>query len=190
MRPFCLGAAIWLSCACGDNASELANYYPLLPPPTGGAQQAFAGQVTDASQLVAGPAQSGMIGDFFIKNDKATFIVQSPARVLGVIPQGGNLVDATLNDGSTVDHFGELGLMYVLGRTCEPDHVDIVRDGAGGGTTEAWTNTRGFERADIGQIATLGTPHPTDFVVYQGPGVAYGVIPRHDVPTTHTQVLI
>ena len=269
MRPFCLGAAIWLCCACGDNASGLDNYYPLLPPPTGGAQQAFAGQVTDASQLVTGPAQSGMIGDFFIKNDKTTFIVQSPARVLGVIPQGGNLVDATLNDGSTVDHFGELGLMYVLGRTCEPDHVDIVRDGAGGGvavlrtvgktanddylnikgigvlkvdktvdptiddhaecattyvlapgdshlqvyhslynpgpdeingpmgtiadtggTTEAWTNTRGFERADIGQIATLGTPHPTDFVVYQGPGVAYGVIPRHDVPTTHTQVLI
>ena len=41
-----------------------------LPAPTGGAQQAFAGQVTDASQLVTGPAQSGLIGDFFIKNDK------------------------------------------------------------------------------------------------------------------------
>ena len=66
-----------------------------------------------------------MVGDYFIKNDLATFIVQSPTRVLGVIPQGGNLVDATLNDGSTVDHFGELGLMYVLGRTCEPDHIEM-----------------------------------------------------------------
>lgn len=269
MRQICLGIAIGLCCACGDNASGLSDYYPVLPPATGAAPQAFAGQVTDASQLVTGPAQSGIVGDFYLKNDVATFIVQSPSRVIGVIPQGGNLVDATLNDGTTVDQFGELGLMYVLGRTCEPDHIEVVRDGSGGGiaairsvgktgnddflnikgigilrvdpgvdpdtddgalcattyvlapgdahvqvyhslynagpdeiagpmgtiadtggTTEAWTNTRGFERADIDQIASLGTPHPSDYVVYQGPGVAYGVIPHHDVPTTHTQVLI
>ncbi len=269
MRPICLGIAMGLCAACGDNVTGLENYYPPLPPPTGGPQQAFAGPVTDPSQLVTGPAQSGMVGDFYLKNDKATFIVQAPARVIGVIPQGGNLVDATLNDGTTVDHFGELGMLYVLGRTCEPDHIEIVRDGTGGGvavlravgktgnddflnikgigilkvaptvdpdiddhalcattyvlepgatslevyhslynpgpdeiagpmgtiadtggTTEAWTNTRGFERADIGQIASLGTPHPSDYVVYQGPGVAYGVIPRHDQPTAHTQVLI
>src|SRR5690606_5524954 len=42
-----------------------------------------------------------------------------------------------------------------------------------GGQTEAWTNTRGFERADISALTTLGNPSPSDYVVYQGPGVAY-----------------
>src|SRR5688572_22075421 len=62
--------------ACGDNESGLENYFPDLPPPTGGAQEVFAGQVTDPSQLVDGPARSGLVGDFFITNDRVTFIVQ------------------------------------------------------------------------------------------------------------------
>ncbi|HEU0029790.1 MAG TPA: CehA/McbA family metallohydrolase [Kofleriaceae bacterium] len=257
--------------ACGSDPG-LSDYFPPLPPETGEPQAAFAGEVTDPSQLPTGPAQSGLVGDFFIKNDKVTFIVQAPTRVIGVIPQGGNVIDAVLTDGSQQivdDHFGELGLIYLLGRTCEAERIDIVRDGSGGGVavlravgksgnndfinikgigalpvdtdvdpdiedgvlcattyilapgsttlevhhslfndgsdaiagplgtiadtggnTEAWTTARGFERADITAIATLGTPQPSDYVVYQAPGVAYGVIPRHDTPTTHTQALI
>ncbi len=269
MRPICLAAAICAAAACGDNASDLSNYYPQLPDPTGGAPAAFAGQVSDASQLVKGPAQSGLVGDYFIKNDVASFIVQAPTRVLGVIPQGGNLVDATLNDGTTVDQFGELGLFYNLGRTCEHDRIEVVRDGSGGGiavlraigktanddymnikgiglfnipmtldptyddgaecattyvlepgsatlavyhsmynagpdeidgpfgtiadtggTVEAWTNTFGFQRSDIGVISSLGSPRPSDYTVYQAPGVAYGIIPRHTDPTSHVAVSI
>ncbi len=257
--------------ACSDGGG-LSDYYPELPAATGEAQKAYAGQVTDESQLLQGPAKSGLVGDFFIKNDRVSFIVQAPTRVIGVIPQGGNVVDAALTDGTkqTVDdHFGELALIYLLGRTCEPDHIEVVRDGAKGGVavlraigksgnddflnvkgigvlpvdvtldpdiedsvqcattyilapgsttlevyhslynpgpdkisgpmgtvadtggnTEAWTNTRGFERADIGAIATLGTPQPSDYVVYQAPGIAYGVIPRHDKPVAHTQTVI
>lgn len=270
MRPLCLICVTLL--ACGDNKPGLDSYFPPIPAATGGAQQAFAGEVTDPSQLVTGPAQSGLVGDYFLKNDKVTFIVQAPTRVIGVIPQGGNVVDAVLTDGTkqTVDdHFGELGLIYLLGRTCEPDHIEIVRDGAKGGVAvlrsigksgnddflnikgigvlpvditedpdiddgiecattyilspgsttlevyhslfnagkdqingpmgtvadtggnvEAWTNTHGFQRADISAIATLATPQPDDYVVYQGPGVAYGVIPRHDHPVVHTQALL
>jgi hypothetical protein len=260
-----------LIAACGDD-SGLEDYFPSIPPPTGGAQQAFAGEVTDESQLPKGPARSGLVGDFFIKNDRATFIVQAPTRVIGVIPQGGNLVDAVLTDGTNQlvdDHFGEVGLIYLLGRTCEPDRIEVVRDGSeggvavlraigksgnddflnikgigpirvditmdpdipdnvecattyvlapgsttlemyhslynagpdkvtgpmglvadSGGNNEAWTNTRGFERADITALLTSGKPAPSDYVVYQGPGVAYGVIPRHDKPVPHTQTLI
>jgi hypothetical protein len=261
-----LGAA-----ACGDG-SGLDDYFPKLPDPTGGPQEVFAGEATNESHLVQGPARSGLIGDFFIRNDRAHFVVQAPTRVIGVIPQGGNLVDAVLTDGNgqvVEDHFGELGLIYLLGRTCEPDRIEIVRDGSkggiaalraigksgnddflnikgigpirvdatmdpdiddgiecattyvlapgsttlevyhslynkgpdrvtgpmgtvadSGGNTEAWTNTRGFERADITALLTSGKPQPSDYVVYQGPGVAYGVIPRHDKPTPHTQTLI
>ena len=258
-----------LFAACGDD-SGLSDFYP--PVPSGSAKGASAGEVTDASQLVTGPAQQGLVGDFFIKNDVVTFIVQAPTRAIGVIPQGGNVIDAVLTDGTrqTVDdHFGELGLIYKLGRTCEPDRMEIVRDGAKGGPavlraigksgnndfinikaigvlrvddavdpdiadgvecattyilqpgshslevhhslfnkgpdsvdgplgtladiggyTDAWTNSRGFERADISALMTLSKPQPIDFVLYQGPGVAYGVIPRHKTPTVHTQALI
>ncbi|MBV8759241.1 MAG: PHP domain-containing protein [Deltaproteobacteria bacterium] len=257
---------------CGSDPG-LSDYFPKLPPATGGAPGAFAGQVTDAGQLLTGPAQSGLVGDFYMRNAKASFIIQAPARVIGVIPQGGNLVDAALIDGAghqvTDDHFGELGLIYLLGRTCEPDKIEIVRDGSKGGVaviratgksgnddfinikgigllpitadvdpdiddgvecattyvlepdsttlqvyhslfnagaddiagpmgtiadtggeTHAWTNTFGFQEADIGALATLSKPQPSDYTVYQGPGVAYGIIPRHDTPTTHTQALI
>ena len=58
------GVLVTLLCACSGDAG-LANYYPALPP-TGGPQQVFAGEVTDASQLLTGPAQSGLVGDFLI----------------------------------------------------------------------------------------------------------------------------
>ncbi len=262
----------WL-CAvgCGDDGGGLDDYYPTLPP-TGGASVASAGQVTDESQLVTGPAKSGLVGDFFIKNDVVSFIVQSPTRVIGVVPQGGNVIDASLIDGTgqlQQDHFGELSLIYLVGRTCEHERIEILRDGKAGGpavlraigksgnndfinlkavgalpvvagvdpdiednvdcattyilkpgsvslevyhslfnagddeiagplgtladsggTVETWTNTRGFERADITQLTSLGSPQPSDYVVYQGPGVAYGLIPRHDTPVVHSHVLI
>jgi hypothetical protein len=265
-----VGVTVVCLVGCGSDAG-LSDYFPKLPP-TGGAQVASAGQVTDPSQLLTGPAQSGLVGDFFIKNDKATFIIQAPTRVMGVIPQGGNVVDAALTANGqqlTADHFGELGLIYLLGRTCEPDKVEVVRDGSKGGAaviratgksgnddfinikgigilpitadvdpdiddgvecattyilppgsttlevyhslfnagkddiagpmgtiadtggnTYAWTNTHGFQEADLSAITSLSTPQPSDYVVYQGPGVAYGVIPRHDKPTTHTQAMV
>ncbi len=272
MTRFRLALVTLLLSACGDNDTGLEGFYPPLPPTTGEAASAFAGEVTDASQLVTGPAQSGLVGDFFMKNDRVTFIIQAPTRVIGVIPQGGNVVDAVLTDGThqTVDdHFGELGLIYLFGRTCEPDHVEIVRDGSKGGVavirsvgktadddflnikgigvfsvdptedpavddkvqcattyilapgtttlevyhslfnptndqvagpmgtladtggnTEAWTNSLGFERADISALTTLSQPHPIDYVVYQAPNVAYGVIPRHAEDIPHAQSLI
>ena len=258
--------------ACGGDGGGLADHYPDLPDATGGPQEVFAGQVTAASELVTGPAQSGLVGDFFIKNDRVSFIVQAPTRVIGVLPQGGNLVDAVLTSGGqqiVEDHFGELGLFYLLGRTCEPDEIEIVRDGSKGGVaairavgksgnndfinikgigalrvdagvdpdlddsiecattyilapgsttlevhhslynagsdtisgplgtmadtggnTSPWSNGRGFEKVDISALLTLGSPQPIDYVLYQGPGVAYGLIPRHDVPTEHAQATV
>src|SRR3954466_10744160 len=130
-----LGLVIALA-GCGDDGGGLSDYYPDLPAETGEPQAVFAGEVTEAAQLVTGPAQSGLVGDFFIRNDRVTFIVQAPTRVIGVIPQGGNVVDAVLTDGTkqiVEDHFGELGLIYMLRRHCEPDKIEIVRDGSKGG---------------------------------------------------------
>src|SRR5688572_7250930 len=127
-------ALVAVLAGCGGGGGGLEDYYPPIPNASG--TGASAGQVTDASQLVTGPAKSGLVGDYFIANDKVRFIVEAPGRTLGVIPYGGNVIDAVLIDGAaqTVeDHFGELGLIYKLGRTCEPTEMEVVRDGAKGG---------------------------------------------------------
>ncbi len=272
MQRLCFAAALLAigSVGCGDDGG-LDDYYPTLPPASG-ARGASAGQVTDPGQLIAGPARSGLVGDYFIRNDVASFIVQGPTRVIGVVPQGGNLVDAAYVDASgelVADHFGELSLIYLVGRTCAHERVEVVRDGkkggpavlraigksgnndfinlkgvgvlpviagidpyiddevqcattyvlapgaktievyfslyndgddeiAGpmgvlndsGGAVHVWSNTRGFGQVDISELTSLGAPAPSDYVVYQGPRVAYGLIPRHDTPTVHSHVVI
>ena len=258
--------------ACGgDDGPGLDDFYPELPP-EGGAQTVWAGPAT-AADLLVGPAAQGMVGDYVMKNDKVRVIIGAASRVIGVVPQGGNLIDAALigPDGQQLvdDHFGETSLIYKAGRTCEHDRVEIVRDGSRGGAaviraigksgnndfinlkgigalpigddldpditdelacattyvlapgathvsvywsvfnagsykvqgplgmlndtggeTEAWGDTRGFERAGIEALASLTDPAAINYVVYQGPGVAYGVVPRFAEPTVSSGILV
>ena len=271
-----LALALVVAAACGDDGGggpSLDDFFPPLPAPTGEAQGVWVGEITAAttSELLTGPAAQGQIGDLYLRNDKARFIIGAPARVLGVVPQGGNVIDAALVvDGQPLpDHFGELSMVYKAGRTCEPTRLDIVADGSGGGAavvraigktgnndfinlrgigvlpvddginpdiedsldcattyilypgatqlevywsifnptdkavsaplgmlndtggeTEAWSNGRGFERAGIGALSSLSDPAPIDYVVYQGPGPAYGVVPRFDAPTRSAGFII
>ena len=269
-----LALAPWLA-ACGDDGDSgpgLEDFYPELPP-EGGATGARAGMITSADQLVTGPAAQGQVGDFFLSNGKVDFIVGAPTRVIGVVPQGGNVIDAVRLDASgrpiDADHFGELSVVYKAGRTCEHDTLEIVRDGAAGGPavlravgrsgnndfinlraigalpvndeldpdvpddircattyvlapdadhlevywslfndgdlpmkapigvlsdtggeTESWLSRRGFERAGIDALSSLADPKPTDYVVYQSPGPAYGIVPRFDAATPSAGFLI
>lgn len=256
-----------VAAGCGSDSKTLDDYLPDIPSPTGEARAVWAGEITSANpeELIDGPASSGMVGDFYLRNSKGRFVVQAATRVIGVVPQGGNLVDAIPldenGDPAAEDHFGELSLVYLVGRTCRHDTVEVVQDGAGGGAaaivargmTEAndfinlrgigllsipleldpdiddgvecattyilepgsealqvswtlfnpgdtaikgpfgalndtggeiasWGRTRGFERLGIEAITSATDPAPTEYVVYQGPGVAYGVLPRHDDP--------
>jgi hypothetical protein len=258
-------AAILLAPACGDNegggGDSLDDFLPELPAPTGEAQSVFAGQVTSADELIAGDAAAGLVGDYFIRNSSASFIVQSEARVIGVVPQGGNLVDAVAVDADgndvTEDHYGELSAIYLVGRTCEHETVEVIQDGSGGGAavlraagktnindfinlkgiavlsippeidpdigddiecattyilhpgsqtlevywswynpseefrvrgpygtlgdsgglTSVFAPDRGFEVAGIDALTTLAEGAALDYVVTQGPGVAYGLFP-------------
>src|SRR5690349_18501078 len=259
--------------ACGGGGGGIDDYYPTLPDPTGEAQVVFAGEITQANttELLTGPAAQGMVGDLFMRNDVAAFTIQAPARVLGVLPPGGNIIDAVLRDanGQTVpDHFGELGLLYVLGRTCDHDSVEILRDGSGGGiaairahghtanddfinikgiglftvepavdpdiedgvecattyvlapgstsmqvyftlynptdddvngpmgtisdsggAVEPWGSPRGFERLVL-SVDVLSKQLPLDYAVTQGPGIAYGILPRTPQPMVGSSYLI
>ncbi|MEZ4401851.1 MAG: CehA/McbA family metallohydrolase [Kofleriaceae bacterium] len=274
IRRTCACLALMIAACGGDDGGGggLADYFPPLPP-TGGAQAVWAGAITPANpgELLTGPAAQGQVGDFFLRNDRARFIVGAATRVLGVVPQGGNVIDAALVvDGQPLpDHFGELSMVYKAGRTCEPTRVEVVADGSAGGAavlrsigktgnndfinmrgigllpipdeinpdiddelecattyilrpdatelevywsvwngttrkvaaplgalndtggeTEAWSNGRGFERAGIGALSSLSTPAPIDYVVYQGPGPAYGIVPRFDDATRSAGFII
>lgn len=262
-----------LVAACGDDGSGgLSEFYPPMPP-TGGPQGVWAGEITaaTAAERLTGPAAQGQIGDFYLRNERARFIIGAPTRVIGVVPQGGNVIDAALVVGGAPlpDHFGELSLVYKAGRTCEHTTLEIVADGSKGGAavvraigksatndfinlrgigaltipdgiepdapddvdcattyilypgatelevywslynrgdqdilaplgtltdtggeTEAWSNGRGFERAGIGALSSAGDPAPIDYVVYQGPGVAYGVVPRFDTPIRSAGIIV
>jgi hypothetical protein len=261
--------------ACGgdddttDGATGLDEYLPEIPEPTGEPQSVHAGVVDSGNagqELLPGSAATGTVGDLYMRNARGRFIIQAPGRVIGVIPQGGNLIDVQPvgPDGPYAeDHFGELSSIYVLGRTCEHETIEVVQDGAGGGVAavvargvsavndfinikgigllsvddsldpdigdsiecattyilppdsptmevywtfyndgdrevrgplgslsdtggniEVWAPTRGFERLGIEAILQSLEPAPVPYAVYQGPGVAYGVVPEHEDPAT------
>jgi len=264
--------AVFIAACGGDHSPSLDDYLPPLPP-TGGATGAFARPITEAKDLLSGPAAQGLVGDTIIGNEKAHWIIQAPGRAIGVVPPGGNLIDAAFVDASgvqtTPDHFGELGLVYKLGRTCDHQSLEVVRDGSEGGaavvrargTTVAddfidlkgipaipvdndvdpdvddrlecattyilepgattlevywtifngtqdkaqgpmgsladtggvinvWGNGRGFEELGIDALSSLSAKSPIDYTVYQGPGVAYGLVPRHAMAAQNAQFAV
>lgn len=262
-----VSAVSMLGCG-GGGGKSLDDFLPEIPKPTGDAQSVWAGQISadNSQELIDGPASSGLVGDFFMRNSRGRFVIQSPTRVIGVVPEGGNLVDAVPldanGDDAAEDQFGELSLIYLVGRTCRHDDIEVLQDGSGGGAAAiratgvaeannfinlrgigllnipleidpdiddgvecattyilepdsdhievrwtlynpgdtdingpvgtlsdtggevgAWGRTRGFESLDIQAIVSNTDPAPTDYVVYQGPDVGYGMLPRHDDPS-------
>ena len=90
--------------------------------------------ITDASDLLTGPAAQGKLGDYLLANDRVHVIVQGPDRHLGPQPYGGNIIDAALVGPGMHDEFGELGLLYNFGRTVNPQNFEILLDGSAGGS--------------------------------------------------------
>jgi hypothetical protein len=268
--------------ACdGDDISDrgpssIEDFFPEVSDVTGEAQSVFAGQISDvnAQELIPGPASSGVLGDYFMRNNKARFVIQDAVPAISVVPSGGSLVDAVplAADGSDAspDHFGETSIFYQMGRDCSHDLIEVVRDGSEGGAAivrargvtayNKYVNIRGFgvlpvqqallpERADAAECATTYVLEPdsltmqmyftifnpsdelisgpmgmlsdtggevfvflpgsgftrlgdiseaveasnlnTPYMVWQGPDVAYGVIPRHsDATATNGSVAL
>src|SRR6187455_1459368 len=120
-----------------DAGPSLRDFLPSVAPADGTARGTFAGAITGENELIPGPARSGLVGDTFMRSSRARFVIQAPGRSIGIVPFGGNVIDAVLLDGEghdvTGDQFGELGMVYLLGRTCEHERVEVLRDGSGGG---------------------------------------------------------
>jgi hypothetical protein len=119
-------------CASGD---PLDNALPTLPP-TGGPALAAAGRLSADNfekERVVGPASQGLVGDYFMRNDKVRLVVQAPGRAIGPCPFGGNPIDFDRVDAPAGDQLGEVSLFLQLGRTVNWDMAEVVRDGAQGG---------------------------------------------------------
>src|SRR5258706_818585 len=128
-----LGVLVVTLAACSE-PTPLESALPALPP-TGGAALASAGRLTAANfetERVKGPASQGLVGDFFIRNDKVRFVVQAPGRAIGPCPFGGNVIDAD-NTAAAGDQLGEVSPFLQLGRTINFTKMEIVRDGRAGG---------------------------------------------------------
>lgn len=84
-------------------------------------------------ERVPGPAAQGLVGDYFMRNDKVRLVVQAPGRAIGPCPFGGNVIDADRVADPAGDQLGEVSPFLQLGRTINWDRAVIVRDGKKGG---------------------------------------------------------
>jgi len=138
MKRLCIFLATVLP-ACETPLGPLEAALPKLPP-TGGAVVAAAGRLSAANfdqEKVPGPASQGLVGDYFMRNDKLRLVVQAPGRAIGPCPFGGNVIDvdylASSPGGARGDQLGEVSPFLQLGRTINFTSVEVVRDGSQGG---------------------------------------------------------
>ncbi len=150
------------------SGNTLADFLPEVPAPDGTARSTFAGPITDPADLIPGQASSGLVGDFFMRSSRARFVIQAGERSIGIVPFGGNVIDAVAlgDDGEdlSTDHLGELGLIYLAGRTCNHTAVEVLRDGAGGGPAviRATGTTAVNDYVNLRGLAALPVPPPID----------------------------
>ncbi len=124
-----------VACVGCNSTSPLDAALPSLPP-EGGPPIAAAGRL-DASnydqERVPGPASQGLVGDYFMRNDKLRVVVQAPNRAIGPCPFGGNVLDVDRVVSPAGDQLGEVSAFLQLGRTFAFDRAEVVRDGKKGG---------------------------------------------------------
>jgi len=95
---------------------------------------ASAHVITDASDLFAGEAAAGQLGDVLMANDKIKVIVQQPGRNVGPDPYGGAIIDAdVIHTGPGNDKFGKIAPFFNFGRTVDVDTLEILAPGGQGG---------------------------------------------------------
>ena len=130
--PICY---LGLSLAGCTQVDPLDAALPALPP-AGGAALTSAGRLTAANfetERVPGPASQGLVGDFYMRNDKVRLVVQAPGRAIGPCPFGGNLLDFDRVTAPSGDQLGEVSAFLQLGRTIAFDRGEVIRDGSLGG---------------------------------------------------------
>jgi hypothetical protein len=149
-------------------------------PVAGGSPVAAAGVLSVANlaaERVDGPASQGLPGDIFLRNDKIRVVIQQPGREMALVPTGGNIVDADVvrpnNDplfdadnnpanGHGNDHWGELSILFQLGRVVDVKSCNIIANGSEGGAA---------------LVRCFGTDDIDDFINLPGVGISASADP-------------
>jgi hypothetical protein len=186
-----LCGALALCAACGGGKSGLDKYLPLVPKPTGESQSVWAGVITEANaeqELIGGSSSTGKVGDYFLRNERIRIVIGQPDREIAPQPYGGNIIDADLVRTPTApyaqypdsprpgnDRFGEMGVIYVTGRTLEFTAPEILADGSQGGvaairfmgrdTVNDYINLSGMGLIPIPDNLNSNTPQELDGAV-------------------------
>lgn len=139
---------LWLACALllstslpACTADDTKERLGACPAPG----RAQAGAITGAEVLLAGPNAVGGEGDYFLRSDKATFVVSGIDRGITYYHYGGILVDAVPTERCEQvadEQFEELGLLFgklnltenhkSTLRAFRGESVEVVNDGADG----------------------------------------------------------
>lgn len=127
---------LWVLGACGGSETEdpVAKAPPL--DEVLGADEARAGVIESASELIGGISAEGRPGDIKIYNDRVRFVVQGVRDGDFYLPQGGSLVDADIvrPEGQPGrDPIDEWHGMPGLGRVMDPTSVEVIDAGLRGG---------------------------------------------------------
>jgi len=93
-----------------------------------------AQKIKSRLELLEGPNAHGKIGDYLLENDRIRVVLQAADRHIGPLPFGASIIDADLvRPGEPGrDQFGELGLIYNLGRTINPTFFEVLSPGGVG----------------------------------------------------------
>ena len=170
LAPMLLVAVLLAPLAACKGSDPLTAALPELPP-TGGPVLATAGRLTDANfatEHIDGPASQGLVGDFFMRNDKVRVVLQAPGRAIGPCPYGGNIIDFDFVDRPAGDQLGEVSALFQLGRTLNALDAEIVRDGSKGGPAV---------------LRFTGRDAWDDFINLRGLGSIAGIIPDASLPS-------
>lgn len=112
----------------GGNEITATRSFEYAPP------KARARRITDPADLVTGPLAHGRIGDYFLGNDVARFVIQDVRQrdLWSVGTYGGNLIDAELVARPGTDNFLEIAASPNVETVINAQTVAILNDGADG----------------------------------------------------------
>ncbi|TVR04548.1 MAG: hypothetical protein EA398_01850 [Deltaproteobacteria bacterium] len=107
---------------------------PWIDPP--GEGRVIAAQVEREEQLLEGEGREARIGDYFLENDHARYIIEFGDRAIGPCAWDGNPIDvAPLGpDGTQAAQtiIGQICLLLNVGQTFRPERVEVIEDGSDG----------------------------------------------------------
>ena len=138
-RLFLLAITFLLASLWGCKSAK--NEEPVILDQLCPAEQARAGRITKASELLSGPRAQGQLGDFKLYNSRVGFVIRSAENRQGFFNQGGGLIDALRTGGQ--DELEEIYPLAGLVRVLRP--LSITAINTPGFTGQAIIRVRGID---------------------------------------------